>query len=351
MPQSINTTHHAQRLLSLRSARPLWMTVALLAGLLLVAGCTATGGAFPIAAGSATQQNFGGAIDTVLEYRLPATPTPAAPEEQLQVIVDTVGSRANIRSAPAIDAEIIGKADPGQAFDVLGKSDDEAWWQIDFAAADNDSGWLSDSVVRLAGENEAVAVTEEVLRDDLAATWSVDWSCDSEERCPVKACAGTITADVTRNITGNAIPVEYTVEWENDCAVTESWVFEVDPFTAKEVTGEYNDNFLYAYWLGANAGEINGVYPYGDDEGIVVTCKAGQTVEIEEGDGWTSSYEGITCHDRRTGLLVYMQYDRRWLLTGEFEGQQYERAFFGDIDRLEQRLTDTNLDLFFVEKR
>ena len=351
MPHSISSTQLAPTRVAMRPARSIWMVAALLVGLLLVAGCTATGGAFPIAGASTAQQDFGGAVASVLEYRLPATPTPVAQDEQLQVIVDTGGSRANIRSAPALDASIIGKADAGDSFDVLGKSDDEAWWQIDYADG-NESAWLSDSVVRLAGEEEAVAVTEELLRDDLSASWDVDWSCESEEgRCTVDQCAATISSSVNRNAAGQSIPVEYQVEWDDECFNTDSWVFEVDPFTGRELTGEFTDNFLYAYWLGRNSGEISGVYPFGDDQGVVVSCQAGQTVEIEEGDGWTSAYEGATCHDRRTGMLVYMKYDKRWLFTGEFEGQQYERAFFGDVEHLEQRLNETNLELFFVEQR
>ena len=52
--------------------------------------------------------------------------------------------------------------------------------------------------------------------------------------------------------------------------------------------------------------------------------------------------------DRNTGMLAYMNYIKRWLFTGEYEGQNYERAFFGDVERLEQRLVNTNAGLLLV---
>lgn len=338
---------------------PHFLTGFLFLIVLVLAGCTSATG-LPIAALPA-EENYGGAIQSALAYRVPATPTPVPADEELQVIVSTEGSRANVRSGPGLNAAIIAKADPGQAFQVLGKSEDEGWWQICCVEGPNDAegqptteGWLSDSVVRLAGEGDAVTVasSEPVVRDDLTAQWDVDWSCDSEEgRCTLDQCQAVVTAAVNRASDGQFIPVEYQVEWADECFSTDSWVLQVDPLTGEERTGAYKDNFLYAYWGGANGKETSGVFPFGDDGGIVVACKGPQTVEIEEGEGWTSVYEGVTCHDKKTGLLVYMDYVKRWLFTGEFEGKQYERAYFGDMEKLEQRLTDTNVDLFVVEKR
>ena len=46
-------------------------------------------------------------------------------------------------------------------------------------------------------------------------------------------------------------------------------------------------------------------------------------------------------HDVATGMLVYMNYVKRWLYSGDFEGKTYDRAYFGDSERLVQRLADT----------
>lgn len=327
--------------------------------ILVIAGCTTAAG-LPIAAMPAAQ-DFGGVIQSALLYSLPPTPTPVPADESLNVVVTTQGSRANVRSAPDLNSAIVAKADPGEVFKVLGKSEDEAWWQICCVQGANDEdgnptteGWLSNSVAELAGEDDAVAVasSEPVLNDDLSAKWDVSWTCDSEEgRCTVDKCDAVVSAAVNRTGDDQYIPVEYQVEWADKCFDTDSWVLQVDPQTGEERTGAYKDNFLYAYWAGANEKDTSGVFPYGDKQGIVVACKGPQTVEIEEGEGWTSVYEGVTCHDKNTGMLVYMDYAKRWLFTGEFDGKQYERAYFGDTEKLQQKLVDSNVDLFLVNKR
>lgn len=349
--QPVSTARAARR--PLHGVLPLFPLLLLT---LLLAGCAAGSPLqLPIGTPSA-EQTYGGAIQSVLGFQMPATivPTPTPePDNQLQVIVNTAGSRANIRSGPGLDAVIIDKADPGTTFPVIGKSQDGAWWQITVGGS---NGWVADSVVRLAGEGEAVAVTadvsnEPVVNSDYAASWDIQWGCESTEgRCSVDKCAATVNAGVNR--AGDAfLPLEYQVEWSDECFNTDSWVFEVDPFTGKERTGEYADNFLYAYWAGANTGAISGVLPFGEDQGIVVSCQGPDAVEIEEGDGWTSVYEGVTCHDRNTGMLVYMNYIKRWLFTGEYDGQNYDRAFFGDVERLEQKLVNTNANLLLVDKK
>ncbi|MGL4651123.1 MAG: SH3 domain-containing protein [Caldilineaceae bacterium] len=337
-----------------RFARAVVLACALVL-VLLLAGCTAVSPVQAPGSALSPQQSYGGVVESVLDYAMPVLPTPEpTPEVQPQVIVNTGGARANVRSAPSLNGEIVGKADNGQSFNVVARSEDNAWWQI---SGNGVEGWISDSIVRLAGESEEVPVSADasagpLFDGSLQAAWDIDWSCTSEEgRCTVPACDANVTAGVDRPGDGQFVPVAYQVAWSDECFSTDSWVFEVDPLTGRERTGEYADNFLYSYWAGANAGDISGVYPFGDDEGIVVACSGPDTVEIEEGDGWTSSYEGVTCHDRRTGMLVYMNYVKRWLFTGEFEGKQYERAFFGDTETLEQRLVDTSAELFLVEKK
>ena len=83
----------------------------------------------------------------------------------------------------------------------------------------------------------------------------------------------------------------------------------------------------------------------------MVYCTGPEKVEIEEGGGWTTVYEGNTCHDVETGMLVYMNYVKRWLFSGDFEGKTYDRAYFGDSERLVQQLTDTTAPVALVDKQ
>ena len=78
---------------------------------------------------------------------------------------------------------------------------------------------------------------------------------------------------------------------------------------------------------------------------MAVWCSGPYKVELNEGNGWTSVYQGNTCHDVRTGMLVLLSYTKRWLYTGEFDGNTYDKAYFGDNETLVQRLSDTNVEM------
>jgi hypothetical protein len=313
------------------AARPhqLFTPLAFATALLALTGCAAglpSGAAAPAAAPAIVQEG----IESLSSYS-PVGGEAAAvateePEVAPRVIVATQSARANVRSGPATTFDIVAKANPNEAFDVIGKSEDERWWQVVISLDANgnpaQTGWISADVVRLAGEGD-VAVTSTsipLLDEKLAATWDVDWSCNSE-RCEIKECAATVTAAVNRPIY--------------------AWTFEVDRFTGQEKSGDAATNFLYSYWLGAKPGDANGVFPLTENEGVAVYCSGPHNVEIEEGGGWTTVYEGNTCHDVKTGMLVYLTYTKRWLFTGDYEGKSYERAYFGDSEKLEQTLAGT----------
>ncbi len=303
---------------------------------------------------------FGGVIDDLNGYVLPI-PTPTV-EPDLTVIVDTGGARANIRSGPGTNFPIIGKGNNGEAYEVLATSEDNSWWQIccitigadglPFVAADDEdsSGWVADSVVRPAGEAEGISVSRPIFQGDLSADWEVEWECGSE-RCEVNQCGAIVQARINRAAAQQLLPIDHEVVWDDACFDSDSWVFEVNQFTGRERTGEYEDNFLYSYWLGREPGEANGVYRLDNGNAVAVYCSGPHEVEIEEGGGWTSVYEGNTCHDVRTGMLVYLTYNKRWLFTGEYEGETYERAYFGDFETLEQKLVESNAELLFVTPR
>ena len=365
--KTVNMTQSTQHLNQRMNAQPFLkrvLFVLLLLGGALLAGCAMQ---FPVATPSAAPamispppDTFGGLVKNINDYLLPS-PTPT-PEPGTTVVVNTNGSRANVRSGPGLSFPIVGKAQPNEAFEVRSRSADNQWWEVccvqtgvvttatvTTTNVTTTTGWLANSVVRAGGEGD-VPVAEQLLNADLTAEWQVDWQCGSE-RCEVKSCNATVEANVSRTPAQQLLPIEHQVVWDDTCFATDSWVFDVNQFSGKERTGEYENNFLYGYWLGRGPGQANGVYELDDERAAAITCSGPHTVEIEEGGGWTTVYEGNTCHDVRTGMLVLLSYNKRWLFTGEFEGQSYERAYFGDNETLEQHLVDTNVELQFVEKR
>ncbi len=359
----ILTQNSCSRLIAQLHARlPVRKSHLLLAGLLLpllLAACaisplaqTPEATAVPI---EPPPDTFGGLVTSIGNYALP-TPVPT-PEVETTVIVNTNGARANIRNGPGLNFAIIAKGQPGQAFAVVSRSEDQAWWEIccivgeeDTATEPTTNAWVAASVVRLAGEEETVTVAGPILETELSSQWEVDWECGSE-RCEVKSCEATVNARVNRTPSQQLLAVEHEVTWADTCFATDSWVFDVNQYTGKERTGEYENNFLYGYWLGGNPGQANGAYTLPDGDTVAVWCSGPHSVEIEEGGGWTTVYEGNTCHDVRTGMLVLLSYTKQWLFTGEFEGEDYERAYFGDNEVLNQRLISTTVALEFVAAR
>ncbi len=340
---------------------------------LMAGGCAASAANLPSAA-PITDAGAAPSINTVIEpldaYQAPVdesksplptpTATPATTETLRIVIASQV--RANLRSGPATTFEIVAKANPGLIFDVLGRSEDGRWYQVatnvdgitpvEGKSAEN--GWVAAELVRVAGAGDVpvvASITDDILLSPtLSVTWDVNWTCDSE-RCQIKTCNAEVAAVVNRQASSGYLPIEHTVTWEDACFSTDAWTFDVEQSTGKERTGEAEQNFLYGYWLGANPGEAMGVLPLEGGEGVEVVCSGPHTVEIEEGAGWTTVYQGNTCHDVNTGMLVYMNYTKRWLFTGDYDGKTYTRAFFGDTETLVQRLAEANTALALVEKK
>lgn len=355
--KTLAMTPSTQHLNARAGAQPFLNRLAIVVGLgccLLLAACAMQLPTVNPAPAQATinppPDTFDGLVQSINDYALPQPQPTAAPDTT--VIVNTNGARANVRSGPGLNFPIIAKAQPNDVFQVRSRSEDNEWWEICCVQTETVTdtiGWLANSVVRTAGAGE-VPVADQLLRQDLTAQWEVDWQCGSE-RCEVKSCSATVNASVNRAPAQQLLSIEHQVAWDDTCFATDAWVFDVNQFTGKERTGEYENNFLYGYWLGRDPGQANGVYVLNDERAVAVTCSGPHTVEIEEGGGWTTVYEGNTCHDVRTGMLVLLSYNKRWLFTGEFEGQSYERAYFGDNESLKQRLVETNVEMQFVEER
>lgn len=352
-----------------RSNQSFIVPTALLLLTLLLAGCGTTAvteSIIPTAGPPITENRL---IDDLGDYAFPApTPEPEVEEaaeeveeepQQNLVEVVTEGARANLRTAPTLDAEIIGKGNPGSIWEVISQSEDGIWYQVCCTQGVNDAegqpttpAWVASSVVSpTTGVADFAAVNVEaadpLLLDGLESTWSVEWACGSD-RCAISECDATVTA-TSDSPEQQYLQVDHTLVWDDTCYPDDSWIFEVDRYSGAERTGDFVNNFLYSYWVGGEPGEANGVYRYDDGQGIAVWCSEPSDVEIEEGDGWTTIYEGSTCHDVNTGALVLLEYTKRWLYTGEYDGTAYNRSYFGDSETLQQRLTDTNVDMAFVE--
>lgn len=372
--QTILTRHFPTRTRLFPFSSVQLAAVALFALALLLAGCGTTSVSESLAptAGPPIIENR--LIDDLADYVAP-TPTPEPEAEQADeaaaedaedeaaqnlVVVNTQGARANLRSAPTLDAEIIGKGNPGTIWQIISASEDGEWYQICCLEGANDAegqattpAWVASSVVTATtGVADfalpAESVGEPLLADGMEARWEVDWACGSD-RCAVSECTATVTATAD-SPNQQYLQVEHGLVWEDGCFEEDSWIFEVDRYSGEERTGDFVNNFLYSYWIGGEPGEANGVYRYDDDLGIAVWCSEPSDVEIEEGDGWTSVYEGSTCHDIKSGALVLLEYTKRWLYTGEYDGTTYNRSYFGDSETLEQRLVETNIDMAFMQQ-
>lgn len=292
-------------------------------------------------------------LSPITKFDLPTPEATIVPD--VSAVVNTVGSRANVRSGPALDSEIVAKALPGDEFTVIGESDDGRWLEVCCIVDPQDPegeseipAWLSASVVDLDGDADAVPAVESVFPDNIEATWRVDWSCGSD-RCDVRKCSATVTARSDTSPDNQWMQVEHSVEWEDACFEPDEWVFEVDRYSAQERSGEFVDNFLYNYWLGVQPGPATNKFKMEDGREVAVWCSGPHELELEDSDGWTTLYVGETCHDVNTGELVSVSYTKRWLFTGEFDGQKYERAYFGDYEMLDQYLINSNSPLAFIE--
>ena len=269
--------------------------------------------------------------------------------------VATQGSRANLREGPGLEFAIVGKGAPGAAFNVTGRSADGEWWQICCTTdefAEYEAGltvWVANSTIEIAGDPDGVPASDTKLNDDLFSRWDVDWECGSS-RCDVSECTATVEANVGENTGGQTIRLDHRVLWAETCFSTDEWIFEVNRFTGMERSGESEDNFLYRYWVGPLVGDANKIFEMPDGKRVAASCDGPFTVEVEEGGGWTTVYSGNTCHDVRTGMLLSLTYEKRWLFTGEFEGETYDRAYFEDFELMEQNLSETNAQLSYLDE-
>lgn len=189
---------------------------------------------------------------------------------------------------------------------------------------------------------------EPILGLDLQASWSIAWECSSDF-CAFERCEGTAFTGVRKLLDDRWLELDRRIRWNEGCGKRSSWLTQVDRFTGEERYPPEEDR-LFLFWAGAWAGRPERTVELGDGRRVQVWCTGPQTAEMEEKDGWTTLYDGEVCYDVRTGMLVTMSYLKRWVFTGTFEGKEYERAYFGDMETYDQILETTNAQLSFVEE-
>lgn len=333
--------------------------------LLLLGGCATAGltAVSPVATPGSETDELLPATVTLLADPVTSTATLSAtvpisetvaenPEAAPQV---TVRNRSvNIRSGPSTAFPVVGNARQGDTFQVVGRNEDATWWYICCIRGANDPegqatqrAWISDIVVTA---NEAAAQTP-VIRplfpEDLTAVWSVSYRCESD-RCPVQACEGTMSIQVTK-ADARWLELERSVTWDGDCGENSTWIHQIDRYTGEERYPVADELFTLRYWAGRDPGPVNAHVQVGAEQTVQAWCAREQEAELEESGGWVTVYRGTACYDAHLGMLVAMKYDKRWLFSGEYEGEVYDRAYFGDREIYEIRLEETNAPLTLAE--
>ncbi len=269
----------------------------------------------------------------------------------------TVSNRSvNVRSGPGLSFAVVAGARQGAIFEAIGRSEDDGWWRICCVRGPDDGpeeatlrAWISDVVVTANEVAQDLPVLGAVFPDDLEAQWAVNYACGSD-RCDVVQCAGEIVADVRSADDPKWLEIERKITWSDACGENSTWLHQIDRIDGSERYQNTADLFLFHFWAGVEPGPINSLFLLDDQSEVKTWCSEEQEVDLEEGEGWSARYNGMTCHDVRTGMLVSMKYTKRWLFTGAFDGDEYENAYFGDYEIYEVRLVDTNAELDFVRK-
>lgn len=283
-----------------------------------------------------------------------AQPVAVANSETPTATVTVKNRSVNVRSGPGLDFSVVYGARQGDTFAALGMSDDEAWWQICCIPGPNDEkdtptqkAWISSRVVTANDEAAELGVLRPLFPDDLSAAWDVAYQCGSE-RCPVTECAAQVSASVRNAADPRWLEIDRNVTWDEGCGEDSTWLHQIDRADGLERYPDSTGLFFFNYWVGAVPGPVNSHFAFGEEQ-VLSWCSDPQSAELAEEGGWIAAYDGVTCYDERSGMLVAMKYTKRWLFTGEFEGEKYDKAYFGDFEVYEVALKETNVELEIVK--
>ena len=292
----------------------------------------------------------------------------ASSESPAPAILTVSRPRANIRSGPSIDFEIVARAVEGDTFTTTGRTA-EGWWRVccfDSLASEDSlessdseasaegettqTAWMSQIVVEPDENAEALPTVIPLFPEDLAASWNVQYECGSR-RCAVNECSAVSKTEINEDHDLRWLAINRIVTWEEACGEDSTWPHQIDRLEGTERYPNSTGLFFFNYWLGPRPGIANALFHLDTGEEVEVWCSDEQVAEVAEESGWTTVYNGLTCHDVRTGMLVSMKYTKRWFFTGEFEGDEYDRAYFGDFEVYKVKLDQTNALLATVGAR
>ena len=280
----------------------------------------------------------------------------ASSESPAPAILTVRRPKANIRSGPSIDFQIVAKAVEGDTFATTGRTAD-GWWKVccfdsleEGEVETTQTAWMSQIVVTPDDNAEALPTIIPLFPEDLAASWNVQYECGSR-RCAVNECSAVSRTEIHNDRDLRWLAINRIVTWEEACGQDSTWPHQIDRLEGTERYPNSTGLFFFNYWLGPRPGIANALFHLDSGEEIEVWCSDEQVAEVAEESGWTTVYNGLTCHDVRTGMLVSMQYTKRWFFTGEFEGDQYDRAYFGDFEVYRVKLDQTNALLAIVNAR
>lgn len=273
---------------------------------------------------------------------------------QVREITPTVtirNRRVNIRSGPGTNFSVVTVVEQGTVLDIAGSNENQSWWQICCVTAGEEtgqSGWVANSVVTVQGNGQETPVTGALFTPEDTAAWTVTYACESE-RCAVQQCTGGMHINASKLIQRRWMEFDRSVEWEAGCGENTYWLHQIDNNSGEERYPPEIDSPLFRYWIGALPGDANALF-FLSERPIHVYCSGPYTYETDEGEGWTTVYTGNTCHDVRTGTLISMAYERRWLFSGEFDGKSYTNEFFGDRELYELQLAETTIGLAYLSE-
>lgn len=250
-------------------------------------------------------------------------------------------SQVNLRGGPGTEYDVLGTVQQGTTFDVLGRDADRTWWQV--CCVDGSPGWVSTSVASFRGDAGAVPVAAPLIPDDLDAAWAVRWECHAEG-CVQEECLGQSQASPLQERSVRWLEVKREATWSGDCGEREEWITQVDRYSGQEQQAVGDNAPLFSIFAGAVPGPENRTIDL-LGRTLSLWCTDSRTKEVDQGKGWAVVLEGQACYDRKSGVLVTLQYLKRWLFSGEYEGKQYDRQYFGDYEVYQQILTGTNLPL------
>jgi len=275
----------------------------------------------------------------VTETVAETTGAPAAAEAFLKAAGTT---RINVRSGPGLAWDRITNIASGQEYPIIGTNPDRSWWRI---LVGDQPGWVSSQVSTVRGNLDAVPVIAPALPEDLSATWSLKWECESPANaCKFDACSGQSVARVRKVLNERWLEIERKATWEGECGEPSTWITQADRYVGEERPTPDEGPLFRIFENPANLGAPNRTLNYRGTE-VPMWCTEPRTREQDQGEGWTVIFEGEACYDLKSGMLMTMGYFKRWLFTGTYKGKQYERQYFGDYEVYEQVLTDTNVPL------